>query len=832
MEIPIQMVSLFPSTGWFRRVRAFLIVTGVVTGLAAGLAAWYRATELPPISRRPLRIGFEQNPPAQIRTESGFSGLAVETVSDAARRAGITLQWVETGTSSDEAFEKGLVDLWPLMTVLPDRRKRVHFTKPWIQSSHVLLLRAAMETPKRDFTGAISYFKMPLHLRLVREQFPEARPDAFSTFQEVLAAVCAGKAGAAFMAGRPALAALRDKPSECDSTPLRIERLPIGVSLATASTFESAAAAERLRGEINNIFRDGTFAATVAKYSYYGLDDTWATFDLMRAAERARLMSWGIVLLAIALVIAVWQALSVRRARRIAERANDATSHALSRYELVAHATNDAVFECDLRNGTVTWNEAVQGLFQYEADQVGSSISWWEERVHPDDKQRVLAGIQSAIGSRAQTWSDEYRFLCGNGSYASVVDRGYLLYDADGPVRLVRAIMDVTARRSLEEQLRQSQKMEAIGRLAGGVAHDFNNLLLVINGYTDMMLVGADKANPWRQPVAEIQKAGQRAAELTQQLLAFSRKQLSQPRVLDLKRVMTDSATILRRLIGEDIELILDLNPAAGSVRADTGQILQLLMNLAVNARDAMPAGGKLTLASANLEVRQGAQPAPPGVPPGDYVVVTVSDTGVGLSAEAQAHLFEPFFTTKAPGKGTGLGLSIVYGIVRQSGGFISMSSAEDKGTTVSIFLPRIELSRDVTESWESNPDEVRGNETVLLVEDQEQVRELSAVILKQFGYEVLKAANGDEALRLNERHPGPIHILLTDVLMPGMTGCALADRLVPLRPEMCIVYMSGYADGKIVNEAMQREGAVFLQKPFTPANLGTTLREALQNPR
>ena len=470
----------------------------------------------PPIPKRPLRIGFESNPPVQIKTANGFAGLAVETVSEAARRAGIRLQWVETGTSSDEAFEKKLVDLWPLMADLPDRRKRLHISQPWLHAGNVLLLREGAEVPDAGYTSRIAYFKMPVHLRILRQLFPKAEMTDFPTGQEAVGALCAGNVSAAFLERRAALIALRDKPHGCDSTPLRLHNLPeTTIQLGVASTFEAAGAAEKLRDEINHLFRDGTLAVMMAKYSYYGLDDTWVTYDLMRSMEQAKWMSWSIVALLVALALALWQASSLQKARRAAERANATTSQALSRYELVARATNDALIECDLESGTVTWNEAFHALFRYAMDQVRSGMDWWEACVHPDDRARVSAGIRAAMAQGAPTWSEEYRFRCGDGAYASVVDRGYLLYEGGKPSRLVRAIMDVTTQRSLEEQLRQAQKMEAVGRLAGGVAHDFNNLLTVITGYSDLALKQLVPANPLYEPVAAIYNAGPKGGALT-----------------------------------------------------------------------------------------------------------------------------------------------------------------------------------------------------------------------------------------------------------------------------------------------------------------------------
>ena len=326
-----------------------------------------------------------------------------------------------------------------------------------------------------------------------------------------------------------------------------------------------------------------------------------------------------------------------------------------------------------------------------------------------------------------------------------------------------------------------------------------------------------------------MQDVGQKGGALTQQLLAFSRKRISQVKVLDLNAIIADTAKILARVIGEDIELVLNLDPSLAPVRADDAQIHQVLMNLAVNARDAMPTGGKLILASANIDILGDATTEPPGVPPGTYVLLTVTDTGSGMAAEVQTHLFEPFFTTKGPGKGTGLGLSTVYGVVRQSSGFITVSSEEAKGTSIRIFLPRAEAGVSTCEPMKTGAGADRGCETVLLVEDQDNVRVTASAVLKGLGYEVLAAANADAALSLSESHEGPIHILLTDVLMPGMNGCALADILQSARPGINVVYMSGYTDNTITSEAMERPGAVFLQKPFTKATLSAKLRESLQ---
>jgi PAS domain S-box-containing protein len=799
-----------PALTWIRRAKPIVIVTAV--GILAGV--WHYTTRFPSIPDRPLRIGFEQNPPVQMRSPSGFSGLAVEAVSEAARRARLPLQWVETGASSDESFSKGMVDLWPLMADLPDRRKRIHITKPWLHSSHVLLLRSEGQSPTRDFTGRIALFKMPLHTRLLRQEFPKAELVEITQSTKVVGAVCTGDAEAAFLEGRVAVTALRDKPPECASISLHVQTLPATtIQLGIASTFQAAAAAERLRDEIGRMFRDGTLAVTMAKYSYYGLEDTWSTYDLIEATERARWMAIAIGALAVALAIALWQAHSLRRARKATERANIDASQTLARYRLVARAANDVLFEWDLKTGAVVWNEAVQALFGYQSVEVGSDIAWWDERIHPDDRVRVTAGIQRALTQGAPTWSDEYRFLRRDGLYAFVVDRGHIVYEDGAPARFVRAIMDVSALRKLEEDLRQAQKLEAVGRLAGGVAHDFNNLLTVILGYG--ALLKATVRGKQNEQLDVILDSAGKAAQLTRQLLACSRRQILRPDILDLNIVIGAMDKILGSLVPENVELVFRLAPDLGCVYADRGQIEQVVMNLCVNARDAMPQGGKLTIETANTD-------------DGLRVMFAVHDTGRGIDPADQAHIFEPFFTTKEVGKGTGLGLSTCLGIVEQSGGHMSVESEPGKGTSFKVWLPRHKgaLATPKQESL-ARANLSCGSETILLAEDEEDVRKLAELILRNNGYTVLSASDGVEALRLAHEYFSTIDLLLTDVIMRRIGGYELAEELTKLRPTVKVLFMSGYPDQTTPTPKLERDRA-FLFKPFTAGVLLEKVRETL----
>ena len=393
--------------------------------------------------------------------------------------------------------------------------------------------------------------------------------------------------------------------------------------------------------------------------------------------------------------------------------------------------------------------------------------------------------------------------------------------------RLVLA-RDVTAQRHLEEQLRQSQKMEAVGQLAGGIAHDFNNLLTAILGSTQLLLHNTPTGDPRREDAEEIRNAGMRAAELTRQLLAFSRRQVLAPKVLELNAVVTNMQRMLQRLLGEDVELATALDPAAGAVSADPGQLEQVLLNLAVNARDAMPSGGRLDVATSRLTLAEEHMERRHRLPAGDYACLAVTDTGVGMDDATQAHLFEPFFTTKEVGKGTGLGLATVYGIVKQSGGYIWVYSEPGRGTTVKVYLPRVAGEADAPPLAAPSLAEVRGDETVLLVEDATPVRTMARRGLEGRGYRVLDASDGPAALELSARHAGRIDLLVTDVVMPGMSGRELAERLAPQRPSMKVLYTSGYTDDTMVRQGVLTAGVAFLQKPFVPDTLARKVREVL----
>ncbi|HLY11937.1 MAG TPA: response regulator [Planctomycetota bacterium] len=657
-------------------------------------------------------------------------------------------------------------------------------------------------------------------------------------------------------------------------------------------------------------------------------------------------------------------ALVVRAVRYAIERkrAENALRESEERFELMARATNDAVWDLDVATNRMWWNVGVRSFLGYPADTVGSDFNWWQDHIHPEDKGRVISAVRAVIDGGGRFWLDEYRFLCADGSYACVFDRGYVLHDDQGKaLRMIGAMMDITDRKraeealretnetlrtliqasplgiavldgaervriwnpaaeritgwrahqvlgrpvpgmtgagradefpglakrvlrgeavtgaeipgrrkgeipielsvsmaplrdargaisgamailsdiserksaelqksQLEEQLRQSQKMEAVGRLAGGVAHDFNNLLTAISGYAELLQGKFEPGDALRGYVDEILKSSGRAAQLTRQLLAFSRRQVLQPKVLDLNSVVQSMDDLLRRLIGEHIELTTSLAAGLASVRADQGQIEQVIMNLAVNSRDAMPSGGRLTIETRNVDLDAGYNDRHGRLRTGPHVLLAVTDSGIGMDAEVQSHLFEPFFTTKEQDKGTGLGLATVYGIIKQSGGDVWVYSEPGKGSVFKIYLPRIDEAPEGLAKSDARPRPNRGTETVLLAEDSDVVRRLLRELLRSNGYTLLEARHGVEALDIARNFQGKIDLLVTDMVMPQMSGRELAAHLSPERPEMKILFMSGYTEDAIARQGALDPGTAFLEKPFTPDSLARKVRELL----
>jgi PAS domain S-box-containing protein len=469
-------------------------------------------------------------------------------------------------------------------------------------------------------------------------------------------------------------------------------------------------------------------------------------------------------------------------------------------------------------------NDAFLQMVGYEREDLAAGRISWSAMTPPELAERDRRAMRElAVAGVCEPF--EKTFIRRDGSRVPIFV-GPALFE-DNREEGFCFVLDLSARKKLEEQFLQAQKMEAVGRLAGGVAHDFNNMLSVILSYSNMAIEDLKPGDPLRDDLVEVSKAGERATALTRQLLAFSRQQVLQPKVIDLGEILAGMQKMLRRLLGEDVDLALLPAVGLGRVLADPGQIEQVVMNLAVNARDAMPEGGKLTIELSNVELDATYVSAHLGAVTGSFVMLAVSDTGVGMDAATRARVFEPFFTTKPVGKGTGLGLATVFGIVQQSGGHVALYSEPGRGTTFKVYLPRTD--RVATAQGAARPTgDLGGTETILLVEDEEQVRAVACAILKRHGYDVLEASNGGEALLISQDFPKPIHLLLTDVVMPRVSGRRLAEQLGPVRPAMKVLYASGYTDDAIVRHGVLEAGVAFIQKPFTPEGLLRRVRDVL----
>jgi PAS domain S-box-containing protein len=500
------------------------------------------------------------------------------------------------------------------------------------------------------------------------------------------------------------------------------------------------------------------------------------------------------------------------------------------------HIARMGSWEWDLVENKVAFSEETQRLYARKPEENGLPMERCLERVHPDDLPRVNKVMTEALQNR-QSFVCDHRVVLPDGTERVMQGRGELLLNGQGePIRMYGIVQDITeAKRAAEalqrseEQLRQSQKMEAVGRLAGGVAHDFNNLLTVIGGYCSLSIRQIDEGHPLQKSIAEIQKASERAAALTSQLLAFSRKQVLQPRVLQLNEVVHGMEKMLRRLIGEDVELSTAFDSSLGHVKADPGQLEQVIMNLAVNARDAMPRGGKLTISTANVTIDQKSNFRNRTLDVGEYVQLAITDNGVGMTEEIKSHLFEPFFTTKGLGKGTGLGLATCYGIICQSNGDIRVYSEPNCGTTFKIYLPRTDAKLEPAASTEFERLPV-GSESILVVEDDASVRRLAVIILRERGYKVLESSNAFEALELIRKSPG-FDLVITDVIMPQMSGKDLYDQIKSQLPQTRVLLMSGYTDDALAHHGVLDERISFLEKPFSPSRLARKVREVLDVP-
>lgn len=511
------------------------------------------------------------------------------------------------------------------------------------------------------------------------------------------------------------------------------------------------------------------------------------------------------------------------------KRAEAAVKLSEERFRLVARASTDVIWDWDLRDNRLWWNENFCVLFGYDRDQVAPGPESWADHIHISDRERVLRSIHQTVDGSANTWSDQYRFIHADGHPVNVIDRGFVIRDETGKaIRMLGSMIDVTERLNLEERLRQAQKMEAVGQLTGGVAHDFNNLLTVILGNSELLRDHLEHEAKLLPLVDMTVRAAERGAELTHRLLAFARRQALEPKLVDLNQLLGGMDGMLRRTLAENIDIELVRGGALWLAEVDPGQLEVALLNLAINARDAMASGGCLTLETANTELDEDYARLHEEVAPGQYVVISVSDTGHGMAPEVIARAFEPFFTTKEVGKGSGLGLSMVYGFVKQSGGHIKIYSEVGDGTTIKLYLPRAK-TKDIG-AFQENPSNTStgGREHILVVEDDELVRTNLINQLMSLGYRVTDAHNGPQALDLIRRHPN-IDLLFTDIVMPGgLNGRQLADAAKQIRPDLKVLFTSGYTENAIVHHGRLDKGVHLLSKPYRRQEVAEKVRKVL----
>jgi PAS domain S-box-containing protein len=672
--------------GGFRRMtRIAALATAVALVATAG--AVFRLSTRPQRSE-PLRVGYRVTPYLYYEADGKTpSGVAVDVLNEAADRQGLSLRWKKISGSSVDALLTGEIDLWPTFPKL-NKIPGVLVTDSWLESTFLSISKAGAGGPPRRIAAPDA--RVPLDI--FGEKLRSAVHVSIESPEQLLQAVCSGDVDAAFIEGRQFQGLMLNRPAGCAGVALEFAPAPVAVvEYGIGSTAKAAAAAGLLRGEVAQMAEAGELERIHARWALGTSGETRLVYALDEARRRERWAQYGIAAMTAALLLSLWQLGRSRHARRLAESASKAMAHYASqqeRYRLLFERNMAGVVRSTVDGEILDCNLAFARMAGYDSREELLKIPAWRLYDRPADR-KVL--VDRLMRERAIS-NFENTVVRKDGSRACLVESVSLIDEGPGkPATLEWTAIDVTEQRRLEEQVRQTQKLESIGQLAGGVAHDFNNLLTAINGHTELLLADLPADSPLQWPLQEVQKAGQRGASLTQQLLAFGRKQLLRPVILDVNKVVTEVCGLLKRVVEENITLVVQLDPKLGLVRADDGQLHQVLMNLAVNARDAMPAGGTLTLETRNVELDGTATPEDAEALRGPCVRLSVSDTGHGMDAETKRRIFEPFFTTKGPGRGTGLGLSTVYGIVRQSGGQVVVRTASGRGTTFDIYLPRVD---------------------------------------------------------------------------------------------------------------------------------------------
>jgi PAS domain S-box-containing protein len=806
-----------------RKLTQFVIGL-VVCGSAAAAAFWYVGSRVPPVPHRTLRIGFELNPPVQIRTADGYTGLAVDVVNEAAKRAGLHLQWVEVNTSSEQALRNGLVDLWPLMADLPERHKYIHITRPWLHSDYVLIAREGSVSPDRTFSGRIAVFKLPLLLRLVRRKFSSAQLYPVEDRKAVIREVCLGSAPVGFLEGSAALTSLQEKPPECGSEVLRVQTLPeLTTQAGLASTFEAAGAADLLRSEISSLFRDGTLATKIAKYSFYSLDDTWATYDMLQAVEHARWTAWVLSGMALALTLALWQAHAMRQRRQVAA----ALGESERRFREMADTAPVMICAFGPDLGATFFNKVWLAFTGRSLQQeLGTG---WQECVHPEDLDAFRASQTSAFNTR-QDCRLEYRLRRADGEYRWLLCNAVPRFTPEGVfLGYISSCIDMTDVRRAQEEALASQKLESLGVLAGGIAHDFNNLLGSIVANAELVLTELPCGSTARGGVESIKAVADRAAGIVRELMAYGSQESPAVEAIDLAVLVGEMLELLKVSISKHASLRVDLPPDLPSVRANSAQIRQVVMNLITNASEALgPGGGVIGVTAARVQRHEVPDNVAAALPPGDYVLMEVSDTGCGMTEEVQTRMFEPFFTTKFAGRG--LGLAAVQGIVRAHGGAIKVNSVPGEGTRFQVLLPcsgqpaRCGCGANGKTSSEIG----RATGTVLIVEDEQVLRDAVSKMLRKREFTVIEAGDGSTAVELFRGSKDDIDVILLDMTIPGRPSHDVIAEVQQIRPGIKVILTTAYSRETAAHSFESPHVRGFIRKPYQVGELVHLIRDVM----
>lgn len=775
--------------------------------------------------QRPLRIGFENNPPVQMRTSSGFSGLSVEIVSEAARRARIQLQWIETGTSSEEALRKGLVDLWPLMVDLPQRRKYVHFAPPYMHSSNVLLTREDVAGPDRRLRGRIAVFDIPLHVRLARDRFPEAQLAPQAVISDIVKQVCTGEAVGGFFEARVALTELRTKPPECASVQLRVHTIPELVFQAgVASTFESAAAADQIQGEIGKMFRDGSLAVLIAKYSYFGLDDTWASYERIREEERWRWLTWAGAGILVIAGVTLWMASSLRQRKR----AEVALRESEERFRNLANTAPVMIVASGADGRATFFNKPWLDFTGRTMDQeLGYG---WTESVHPEDRDYSIAKYSSSLVERGQC-KLEYRLRRADGEYRYVLCTGVPRFEPAGVFAgFIASCVDLTDIKSAQQEASARQNLESLGVLAGGIAHDFNNVLGGTLAMSELAQVKLTEGASPEEELRQISGTARRGAEIVRQLMIFAGNESGVLEPVDVSLLVGEMIELLKVSVSKHAILTTHLDNSLPAVRANSAQVQQVVMNLVINASEAIGnRDGTIRIVTERVTVDSGSDVwKAKSLNEGDYLQLEVSDSGCGMTLETQRRAFDPFFTTKFAGRG--MGLAVVQQIVHQLGGAIHLISSVAQGTSVFVLLPlACENTRPNGGDRVVAPvreAQAQIGSTVLIVEDEPALLTATSRMLRRKGFSVIQATNGTTALELLRDGTNHIDTMLLDVTLPGVSSREVFEQAGWLRPDLVTILTSAYSHETVEASFAGLRVPQFIRKPFPNEDLVNLLQQ------